>query len=60
MKSNRPKSSASTAKVAPTPTTPAAKLKALESALGDIERAYGKGSIMRLGSQVTEAIPCSS
>ena len=31
--------------------TPDARAKALQSALGDIEKAYGTGSIMRLGDQ---------
>ena len=34
----------------------AAKLKALEAALGKIEKDFGKGSIMRLGSQQVEDI----
>ena len=34
----------------------AAKLKALEAALGKIEKDFGKGSIMRLGSQQIEDI----
>ncbi len=40
------------------------KLKALEAALGQIEKAYGKGSIMKLGDQEAhlnvEAIPTGS
>lgn len=33
------------------------KLKALQLAMGKIEKDYGKGSIMRLGSQAVEAMP---
>ncbi|MFT7668347.1 MAG: recombination protein RecA [Planctomycetota bacterium] len=42
--------------------TPAAKSKALESALGDIERSYGKGAIMRMGDEAVLArtIECIS
>ena len=39
------------------------KKKALETAMAQIERAYGKGSIMRLGANsrvVVESIPTSS
>ncbi|MDV7401371.1 hypothetical protein RZS08_58680, partial [Arthrospira platensis SPKY1] len=39
------------------------KLKALESTLGNIEKAYGKGSIMKLGDDAVEkieAIPTGS
>ncbi|HAQ64682.1 MAG TPA: recombinase RecA [Bacteroidales bacterium] len=32
------------------------KLKALEATIGTIEKSYGKGSIMRLGEQVAEAV----
>ena len=42
---------------------PMDKTKALESALGQIERAFGKGSIMRLGQEQTvevEAVPTGS
>ena len=48
---------------AATPKDTASKLKALESAVGDIERAYGKGSIMRLGegdSPLAKEIECIS
>ena len=34
--------------------------KALEAAIGQIERAFGKGSVMRLGSQDTVAIEAIS
>lgn len=49
----------------PVPTAAPAsdKKKALETAISQIERAYGKGSIMRMGSQSTlqiEAIPTGS
>ena len=37
-----------------------AKLKALESTISNIEKNYGKGAIMRLGDQPTEAIPVIS
>jgi recombination protein RecA len=39
-----------------------ARSKALESALGDIERAYGKGSIMRMGdsASLAKGIECVS
>ncbi|HSW63506.1 MAG TPA: recombinase RecA [Dissulfurispiraceae bacterium] len=33
------------------------KMKALENALAQIERNFGKGSVMRLGAKETEAIP---
>ncbi len=39
------------------------KLKALDSALAQIEKAYGKGSVMKLGdtaSMQVEAIPTGS
>ena len=37
------------------PAAPAAdKKKALETAMAQIERAYGKGSIMRLGDNITQ------
>ena len=39
------------------------KQKALEAALGQIERSYGKGSIMKLGQQTAvevEAVPTGS
>lgn len=35
----------------PVPSGPDGKAKALQAALGDIEKAYGTGSIMRLGDQ---------
>ena len=37
-----------------------AKLKALEATISNIEKNYGKGTIMRLGDQPTEAIPVIS
>ena len=37
-----------------------AKLKALEATISNIEKNYGKGAIMRLGDQPTEAIPVIS
>ena len=37
-----------------------AKLKALEVTISNIEKNYGKGAIMRLGDQPTEAIPVIS
>jgi recombination protein RecA len=37
-----------------------AKLKALEATISTLEKAYGKGTIMRLGDQVLEAIPVIS
>ena len=36
------------------------KLKALEATLGNIEKAYGKGSIMKLGDSAIEKIECIS
>ena len=40
------------------------KLKALESALGQIEKTYGKGSVMKLGDSAAkmnvEAVPTGS
>ena len=46
------------------PASPASdKKKALETAMSQIEKAYGKGSIMRLGENVgvvVEAIPTGS
>jgi recombination protein RecA len=33
------------------------KMSSVESALSQIQRQYGKGSIMRLGSRETENIP---
>ena len=50
-----------TAYEAPTPASD--KKKALETAMAQIERAYGKGSIMRLGDNsrvMVEAIPTGS
>ncbi|MGL5722106.1 MAG: recombinase RecA [Brevinema sp.] len=38
-------------------TTAEDKRKALEAAIGQIDKAYGKGSIMRLGAREVEAIP---
>ena len=53
-----------TAKKPIEPAAPASdKKKALETAMAQIERAYGKGSIMRLGENanvVVEAIPTGS
>ncbi|MEM8931811.1 MAG: recombinase RecA [Acidobacteriota bacterium] len=40
-----------------TPSTPADKFKALEGAMGQIERQFGKGAIMRLGQREVLAIP---
>jgi len=42
--------------------TPAAKKKALDAAMGDIERSYGKGAIMRLGdeAQLAKHLECVS
>jgi recombination protein RecA len=37
-----------------------AKLKALEATISTLEKTYGKGSIMRLGDQVQEALPVIS
>lgn len=37
-----------------------AKLKALEATISSLEKTYGKGSIMRLGDQVQEAMPVIS
>ena len=56
------KSKTPTKSVAASPATPAAKLKALEAAMGDIERSYGKGAIMRLGadSGLVNEIECIS
>ncbi|MDR1109718.1 MAG: recombinase RecA [Deltaproteobacteria bacterium] len=40
------------------PLTPEeARLKALETALGQIEKSFGKGSIMKLGGEEHEAVP---
>jgi recombination protein RecA len=36
------------------------KLKALEATLGNIEKSYGKGTIMKLGETVEESIPSIS
>ena len=36
------------------------KLKALEATLGNIEKSYGKGTIMKLGETVAESIPSIS
>ena len=36
------------------------KSKALEAALGQIERQFGKGSVMRMGEGVRQAIPAIS
>ncbi len=36
------------------------KLKALEATLGNIEKNYGKGTIMKLGENVSESIPAIS
>ena len=38
-------------------TTPEQKTKTLDNAMYQIQKQFGKGSIMRLGSQETEAIP---
>ncbi len=38
-------------------TTPEQKTKTLDNAIYQIQKQFGKGSIMRLGSQETEAIP---
>ena len=32
------------------------KIKALEATLGNIEKAYGKGSIMKLGDEVVDEV----
>ena len=34
------------------------KQKALDAALSQIERQFGKGAIMKMGEQPREAIPC--
>jgi recombination protein RecA len=36
------------------------KQKALEAALGQIERQFGKGAVMRMGDQPREAMPSVS
>jgi recombination protein RecA len=36
------------------------KLKALEATLGNIEKNFGKGTIMKLGENVVENIPAIS
>ena len=36
------------------------KQKALDAALGQIERQFGKGAVMRMGDQPREAIPAVS
>ncbi len=41
-------------------TTPEQKTKTLDNAIYQIQKQFGKGSIMRLGSQETEAIPVIS
>ena len=33
------------------------KTKALEAALGQIERQFGKGTVMRMGDNTRQAIP---
>lgn len=38
----------------------AEKLKAIENAMGDIEKKFGKGSIMKLEGTSTEKMPCVS
>jgi recombination protein RecA len=63
MKNSRTKTSTPREREAtPTEAGTKARNKALESALGDIERAYGKGSIMRLGDEASLAktIECVS
>ncbi len=59
---SRSKSSTSTKSDSNAPLAPAAKLKALDAALGDIERSYGKGAIMRLGDEAVlgRSIECIS
>ena len=60
---SRSKSNTPSKGVADAPKDNAAKLKALDAAMGDIERAYGKGSIMRLGiegSDIMKEIECIS
>ena len=51
-------------KTAPeTPTTKEEKLKAIETAIAQIEKAYGAGAVMRLGQNTTmnvESIPTGS
>ena len=36
------------------------KTKALEAALGQIERQFGKGTVMRMGDNTRQAIPAIS
>jgi recombination protein RecA len=63
MKNSRSKTSTPREREAtPTEAGTKARNKALESALGDIERAYGKGSIMRLGDEASlaKSIECVS
>ena len=36
------------------------KKRALSAALGQIEKQFGKGSVMRMGDRVAEAVPRSS
>ncbi|MEX1023783.1 MAG: recombinase RecA [Planctomycetota bacterium] len=45
------KSNASSSPRTPSDKTPAGKARALEAALADIEKSYGKGAIMRLGDE---------
>lgn len=50
-------------KAVSTPTTPEEKKKALDSAIGQIEKQFGKGAVMRLGQATTmnvETIPTGS
>ena len=50
-------------KAVPIPTTEEEKLKALDTALGQIEKQFGKGAVMKLGQNATmnvEAIPTGS
>ena len=57
------KKSNSTKTAAPAPVSSEEKLKALETAMAQIEKTYGKGSIMRMGDNThiqVEAIPTGS
>lgn len=40
------------------PSTPEAKAKAVDAAVKDIEKEFGKGSLLRLGEQVNRDMPC--
>lgn len=60
MSTNRTVRQLDTAKAEPAKGPSSEKLKALQAAVSNIERTFGKGTIMKLGDQVSEKVPVIS